>query len=293
MTRGHPFAHAVIAFLVLPGTIAFLVPWLLRPLPADIHRLGIPVFIAGCVLLLWCVRDFYVAGRGSLAPWAPPERLVIVGLYRLSRNPMYIAVLTILCGWAIMYASRTLWLYTGFVAIGFHLRVIFGEEPWLARTHDAEWAAYRADVPRWLGLPMRPSITSNRIQLLTTATVVLAAVLSFVVGSVAVELSNASLPLINDWVLNVLPSFILGGILASAVALAGQRAGARAISTRAHLRRMRWGYGIAILLSVAVLASAPWNDDFRLFGQLLVWPLSAVVGCLLADFVVARRPAAA
>jgi hypothetical protein len=253
--------------------------------------------VIGIFLLLWCVRDFYVAGRGSLAPWAPPERLVIVGLYRLSRNPMYIAVLIILCGWAIMYASRTLWLYAGFVAIAFHLRVIFGEEPWLARTHGAEWTAYRSDVARWLGIPMHPSITGNRIQQLTTATVVLAAVLSFVVGSVAVELSN-SLPsgagrFINDWSLNILPSFVFGGMLASAVAIAAHRAGTRASGTRAHVRRMRWGYGMAILLSVAVLASAPWNDDFRLFGQLLVWPLSAVVGCLLADFVVARRPAAA
>ena len=111
---------------------------------------GIPVLIAGTVLPWWCVRDFYVSGRGSLARWAPPERLVIVGLHRLSRNPMYIAVLLILCGWVTMFASRTLWIYAAFVAIGFHLRVVFGEEPWLARAHGAEWAAYRARVPRWL-----------------------------------------------------------------------------------------------------------------------------------------------
>ena len=291
------FWHAVIAFLVLPGTVAFLVPWLLRPRAADVHTLGVPIFIAGIGLLLWCVRDFYVAGRGSLAPWAPPERLVIVGLYRLSRNPMYIAVLFILCGWALLYASRTLWLYAVFVAIAFHLRVILGEEPWLARTHGAEWAAYRADVSRWFGIPMHPFITANRIQLLTTAAVVLAAVLSFIVGSVTVELSN-SVPLsadrfIDDWAWNVLPSFLFGGILASGVAIASHRAGTRVSGMGAHVRRMRWGYGIAILLSVAVLASSPWNDDFRLFGQLLVWPLSAVIGCLLADLVVARHPAVA
>jgi protein-S-isoprenylcysteine O-methyltransferase Ste14 len=292
-TMRRRFWHALIAFLVLPGTVAFLGPWLLRPVTRDVHIPGVPVFVAGIVLLLWCVRDFYVVGRGSLAPWAPPERLVIVGLYRLSRNPMYIAVLVILCGWATMYASRTLWLYTVFVAIAFHLRVIFGEEPWLARTHGAEWTAYRADIPRWLGIPMHPRLTDNRIGILTTATVVLAAALSFVVGSVAVELSNSSPPgldrFINDWLLNVLPSFMFGAVLASAVAIAGHRAGTRGSGTRAHVRRMRWGYGIAILLSIAVLASAPWNDDFRLFGQLLVWPLSAVAGCLLADLVVGRR----
>jgi protein-S-isoprenylcysteine O-methyltransferase Ste14 len=295
-TTRRRFWHAVIAFLVLPGTVAFLFPWLLRP-GRDVQMTGVPVLVIGIFLLLWCVRDFYVAGRGSLAPWAPPERLVIVGLYRVSRNPMYIAVLIILCGWAIMYASRTLWLYALSVAIAFHLRVILGEEPWLARTHGEEWAAYRSDVPRWLGIPMHPSITGNGIQRLTTATVVLAAVLSFVVGSVAVELSNSWPPIVdrflNDWILNILPSFLFGWLLASAVAIAGRRAGTRASGTRAHLRRMRWGYGMAILLSVAVLASSPWNDDFRLFGQLLVWPLSAVVGCLLADLVIARHPAVA
>jgi hypothetical protein len=137
----------------------------------------------------------------------------------------------------------------------------------------------------------------NRIQLLTTATVVLAAVLSFVVGSVAVELSNSSPPggdrVIYEWILNILPSFLFGAMLGWEVAIAGRRSGTQASGMGAHVRRMRWGYGMAILLSVAVLASAPWNDDFRLFGQLLIWPLSAVVGCLLADFAVARPPAAA
>lgn len=64
---------------------------------------------------------------------------------------MYIAVLVILTGWALAFGSRTLWIYAGAVALGFHLRVVLGEEPWLARTHGAEWVAYRASVPRWLG----------------------------------------------------------------------------------------------------------------------------------------------
>jgi protein-S-isoprenylcysteine O-methyltransferase Ste14 len=131
--------------------VAFIVPASLRPAIAHVHAVGIPILLAGVFLLLWCVRDFSVAGRGTLAPWAPPQRLVIVGLYRLSRNPMYIAVLLILCGWATMYASRALWLYAAIVAVAFHLRVILGEEPWLARTHGAAWDAYCARVPRWLG----------------------------------------------------------------------------------------------------------------------------------------------
>src|SRR5262249_3894455 len=100
-----PFWAAVIAVLVLPGTVGFLVPWLLRPPDARVHLVGVPILIVGIGLLSWCIRDFYVAGRGTLAPWAPPKRLVVIGLYRVSRNPMYIAVLTILCGWAALFAS--------------------------------------------------------------------------------------------------------------------------------------------------------------------------------------------
>jgi protein-S-isoprenylcysteine O-methyltransferase Ste14 len=146
-----PFWAAVIAVLVCPGTVAFIVPWLLRPNDGRVHEIGIPILVVGVALLSWCVRDFYVAGRGTLAPWAPPERLVIVGLYRLSRNPMYVAVLTILCGWAATFASPALWTYAAIMAIAFHLRVILGEEPWLARTHGAQWTSYRSRVPRWIG----------------------------------------------------------------------------------------------------------------------------------------------
>jgi protein-S-isoprenylcysteine O-methyltransferase Ste14 len=67
---------------------------------------------------------------------------------------MYVAVMLILCGWALMYASRTLWMYAAALAIAFHLRVVLAEEPWLAARHGAEWMRYRATVPRWL-LPQR------------------------------------------------------------------------------------------------------------------------------------------
>ena len=147
------FLRALTAFMVLPGMVAFLVPWLLRPTGGRIHVVGIPLLGAGTFLLLWCVRDFYVSGRGSLAPWAPPTRLVRVGLYRLSRNPMYIAVVLVLAGWALVFQTSALWIYLAAMAITFHLRVVFGEEPWLERTHGEEWRAYRARVPRWLWSP--------------------------------------------------------------------------------------------------------------------------------------------
>ncbi len=143
---------AVVAFLALPGVVAILVPGLLlRPEHARHHAVGLGVLAIGFVLLLWCVRDFHVAGRGTLAPWSPPKELVTIGLYRYSRNPMYVAVLLMLAGWALTYAATSLWIYAGVVALAFHFRVLLHEEPFLARTHGAAWDAYKAAVPRWLG----------------------------------------------------------------------------------------------------------------------------------------------
>jgi protein-S-isoprenylcysteine O-methyltransferase Ste14 len=64
---------------------------------------------------------------------------------------MYVAVMLILVGWAVGFRSRGLTIYAVVVMIVFHLRVVFGEEPWLARRYGEEWVRYRARVPRWLG----------------------------------------------------------------------------------------------------------------------------------------------
>lgn len=132
--------------------VAFAIPlWMAPAYPATraVHWLGIPTLVLGIAVLLWCVRDFYVAGKGTLAPWSPPKNLVVVGLYRRSRNPMYVGVLTILFGWAVWFMSRDLLAYALFFVVIFHLRVVLFEEPWLARTHGDEWMHYRARVRRW------------------------------------------------------------------------------------------------------------------------------------------------
>lgn len=153
--EGRSLGSALAAFLVLPGTVAFLVPWLLHPAATSFHPDAAPLLAGGVAVLLWCVRDFYLAGRGTLAPWAPPRHLVTVGLYRWSRNPMYVGVLLVLCAWALAYRSATLWAYAAVVAIAFHLRVVLAEEPWLARTFGDAWSAYRGRVSRWLPWPRR------------------------------------------------------------------------------------------------------------------------------------------
>ena len=133
--------RALLAFLALPGLIAFLVPFLLawpRVRSGPFNTLALILLIPGIALLLWCVRDFLVIGKGTLAPWDPPRHLVVVGPYRVSRNPMYLAVVLILIGWAIGFRSRWLLLYALAMMVAFHLRVLLHEEPFLARTHRQE-----------------------------------------------------------------------------------------------------------------------------------------------------------
>ena len=147
------FVRALSAFLVLPGVVAFAIPvtWLAVSSQLRlVHPIGLVPLVGGSLALLWCVRDFYVAGKGTLAPWSPPLRLVVVGLYRYTRNPMYVAVVLVLLGWAVSFGSPGLHLYAVIVAVAFHVRVLRGEEPWLARTHGAEWREYAGRVPRWL-----------------------------------------------------------------------------------------------------------------------------------------------
>ena len=146
------FLRALIALLVLPGTFAGLIPaWIVS---ADRWRgqgswIGVGPLVMGIAILVWCVRDFYVAGKGTLAPWDPPKNLVIVGLYRFVRNPMYVGILMLLAGWSLLSGSAFLAAYTGLVGVAFHLRVVLYEEPRLKRQFGEQWTPYAACVRRW------------------------------------------------------------------------------------------------------------------------------------------------
>jgi protein-S-isoprenylcysteine O-methyltransferase Ste14 len=145
-------ARAVLAFLALPGTVAFVVPvLLLSEPPRRFDPVSLFLLLPGIASLLACVWSFYVEGRGTLAPWSPPRHLVVRGLYRYSRNPMYVSVALLLWGWAAAFHSTALVVYALAVMLVFHLRVVLGEEPWLGRTHGDAWDRYKAAVPRWLG----------------------------------------------------------------------------------------------------------------------------------------------
>jgi protein-S-isoprenylcysteine O-methyltransferase Ste14 len=140
--------------VTVPGTVAVYVPLLIargrHPAGGVTLLLGAPLLAAGAAALGWCVWDFMTLGRGTPAPIDPPKRLVIRGLYRHTRNPMYVGVLTILAGWTVMYQSRSLLLYAVAVGVCLHLFVVLYEEPHLRRTFGEEYEAYRARVSRWL-----------------------------------------------------------------------------------------------------------------------------------------------
>jgi protein-S-isoprenylcysteine O-methyltransferase Ste14 len=147
------FFRAVLAFLALPAVVGGLIPWLL--LDSDRWRMrgalaGWPILFFGACVLLWCVRDFYKIGKGTLAPWDPPRKLVVLGLYRFVRNPMYIGLLSWVAGWSMIAGSPILAIYTLVLAVAFHLRVILYEEPTLARQFSNDWTQYRATVHRWI-----------------------------------------------------------------------------------------------------------------------------------------------
>ena len=146
------FLRALAALLVLPGTFAGIIPGLI--VSADHWRgagfsLGWIPLAFGVAILLWCVRDFYVAGKGTLAPWDPPRHLVVIGLYRFVRNPMYCGILLLLSGWALTAGSPLLGGYALLIAIAFQLRVVLYEEPRLRSQFPQTWPDYAATVPRW------------------------------------------------------------------------------------------------------------------------------------------------
>ena len=147
------FTRALVAFVALPGLMAFVVPLLLARSADGWPSFAWPALLAlvpGTALLAWCVREFAVTGKGTLAPWDPPRHLVASGPYALSRNPMYLAVALVLLGWAIGFRSRSILIYALVLLIAFHVRVVFFEERWLARAHREQWTRYAARVPRWL-----------------------------------------------------------------------------------------------------------------------------------------------
>ncbi len=140
--------------VLVPGSVGVYAPLLIID---DRPAASRAVFAAGCLLLLlgtciygWCVWDFASFGRGTPAPIDAPKRLVVRGLYHYTRNPMYVGVLTVILGWATLFACPPVVFYAACVWMVFHLFIRLYEEPHLAGEFGGEYEAYRERVGRWL-----------------------------------------------------------------------------------------------------------------------------------------------
>jgi protein-S-isoprenylcysteine O-methyltransferase Ste14 len=154
-------------FVVAPSTLAGLIPWSitrweLRPpfLGLELTRvIGVMLILAGVPGLVDSFARFALQGLGTPAPIAPTRNLVVTGLYRYVRNPIYVAVVAIVLGQAVLFGDWRLIVYGALLWLGFHLFVVAYEEPTLEQTFGGEYEAFRANVPRWIPrmTPWRPS----------------------------------------------------------------------------------------------------------------------------------------
>jgi protein-S-isoprenylcysteine O-methyltransferase Ste14 len=151
-------AKLAIFTVLIPGTVTVWLP-LFYVYPDIRHQppAGIGSVVVGIIVIaisasgyLWCALDFAFFGKGTPAPIDMPKVLVVRGLYRYSRNPMYISVLLVLMGESIFFWSTRLLEYAAIVAIGFHVFILAQEEPTLRRKMGAAYEQYVQDVPRWI-----------------------------------------------------------------------------------------------------------------------------------------------
>lgn len=152
--------RAALFTLALPGTVLVWVPlWITASdgEPWDVGTvrwLGLVPLSVGAAGLLWCIWDFGHRGEGTLAPVDPPKFVVRSGLYRVVRNPMYVAVLVALAGEVLLSGSTGLAVWAVAVTVGFNVFVLAYEEPALRRRFGSDYEAYCRGVPRWI--PRRP-----------------------------------------------------------------------------------------------------------------------------------------
>lgn len=146
------------SLLIAPGTVAGLAPWWISgwrmraPLLhfSPFRWLGVLLIVAGLPLLLDSFARFALKGLGTPAPVFPTRHLVVSGLYRYVRNPMYVAVAGVILGQGLLFGDVRVLGYGVFVWLGFHLFVVLYEEPVLRRSFGAEYETFCANVGRWV-----------------------------------------------------------------------------------------------------------------------------------------------
>jgi protein-S-isoprenylcysteine O-methyltransferase Ste14 len=157
MRRPTAAVGSAVFFLLAPGVVVGLIPWLLtrwqarEPVPywAPVRVLGGILLVAGLIALIQAFVRFVMEGLGTPAPIAAPERLVVGGVYRYVRNPMYVAVLAAIVGQALLLGRLGLLLYAAAAWLVVAAFVRWYEEPTLTRRFGEDYGAYRRAVPAW------------------------------------------------------------------------------------------------------------------------------------------------
>lgn len=142
----------------VPGTVAAWIPIAILSAPGTrgsialdgLRYVGLPAMIIGASAYFWCAWDFAIGGKGTPAPIDPPKELVVRGLYKYVRNPMYVGVLTLLIGESFWFQSIQMFEYALLVFSLFFAFVVFYEEPVLKRKFGESYMVYRTEVPRWI-----------------------------------------------------------------------------------------------------------------------------------------------
>jgi protein-S-isoprenylcysteine O-methyltransferase Ste14 len=158
MRRAGAILGSAVFFAIAPFSLTVLVPlwigsWRMQSpffgLP-QLRAIGVLLAVAGAVPLIESFRRFAVEGLGTPAPIAPPQRLIVTGFYRYVRNPMYVGVVAVILGEALIVGDVRLLTHAAIVWLAFHIFVLAYEEPTLARTYGPEYETFRANVPRWV-----------------------------------------------------------------------------------------------------------------------------------------------
>lgn len=153
-------ARSLLWFVMVPLPVAYGLPtalgiWLPvnAPLPGLWRVFGGILVAVGTTGLFACFLDFVRRGRGTPAPYEPPQNLVAVGLYRFSRNPMYTSALITIIGEGFLWASWAIFGYAALLGLALHLWVATIEEPKLRDRFGDQYERYSSTVPRWVGSP--------------------------------------------------------------------------------------------------------------------------------------------
>ena len=156
------FIRNLVFTVLVPGTVAGYIPY--RIVLAQYESLAfawsfggaaaLGLMAIGAAIYFWCLWDFAITGRGTPSPLGAPTRLVVKGLYRYVRNPMYVGLTTAILGWAALYRSLYMLQYAGLMFVLFNLVIFIIEEPSLRRQFDEAYRTYCQNVGRWI--PGRP-----------------------------------------------------------------------------------------------------------------------------------------